>query len=78
MRPTRPAHPRARQRPAVIRPDAVGIDIGARRIHVAVAAERDARPVREFPTFTQDLYAIADWLCACGIRTVAMESTGVY
>ena len=78
MRPRRPARKPARQRPAAIRRDAAGIDIGARRIHVAVDPERDARPVREFQTFTQDLYALADWLEACGVRTVAMESTGVF
>ena len=78
MRPTRTARKPTRQRSAAIRPDAAGIDIGARLIHVAVAAERDATPVREFQTFTQDLYALADWLRACDIHTVAMESTGVY
>ena len=35
-------------------------------------------PVREFPSFTVDLNALADWLEACGVDTVAMESTGVY
>ena len=45
---------------------------------MAVDPECDARPVREFQTFTQDLYALADWLEACGVRTVAMESTGVF
>lgn len=78
MRPQRPARKAAHPRPAAIRLDAAGIDIGARRIHVAVAPERDPRPVREFQTFTQDLYALADWLEACGVRTVAMESTGVF
>jgi len=34
--------------------------------------------VRVFQTFTRDLYALADWLEACGVETVAMESTGVY
>jgi transposase len=34
--------------------------------------------VRSFPTFTQDLYALAEWLKQCGVKTVAMESTGVY
>ena len=34
--------------------------------------------VRSFATFTQDLYALADWLAQCGVKTVAMESTGVY
>ena len=62
----------------VMRPHAAGIDIGATEIFVAVPADRDAENVRSFPTFTQDLYALADWLKGCGIETVAMESTGVY
>jgi len=62
----------------VMRPDAAGIDIGATEIFVAVAPDRAAENVRSFPTFTQDLYALADWLKQCGVKTVAMESTGVY
>ncbi len=62
----------------VMRPDAAGIDIGATEIFVAVPANRAAENVRGFPTFTQDLYTLADWLVLCGIKTVAMESTGVY
>src|SRR3954447_18536068 len=62
----------------VMRPDAAGIDIGATEIFVAVPADRATENVRSFPTFTQDLYILADWLHACGIKTVAMESTGVY
>jgi len=62
----------------VMRPDAAGIDIGATEIFVAVPADRAEENVRSFPTFTQDLYGLADWLKQCGIRTVAMESTGVY
>jgi hypothetical protein len=61
-----------------IEPDAAGIDIGATEIYVAVPEERDIRPVRKFATFTEDLHALADWLIACQIKTVAMESTGVY
>jgi purine-nucleoside phosphorylase len=34
--------------------------------------------VREFKSFTADLHALDDWLKACGVETVAMESTGVY
>ncbi len=34
--------------------------------------------MREFASFTVELTAIADWLTACGVDTVAMESTGVY
>ena len=45
---------------------------------VAVPPDRDDEPVREFPSFTADLNALADWLSACGVDTVAMESTGVY
>jgi transposase len=62
----------------VMRPNAAGIDIGSTEIYVAVPADRDAENVRSFPTFTQDLYALADWLKRCGTETVAMESTGVY
>jgi len=62
----------------VMRPDAAGIDIGATEIFVAVPVDRAAENVRSFPTFTQDLYALADWLKQCGVKTVAMESTSVY
>jgi len=33
--------------------------------------------VREFAAFTGDLYRLAEWLHACGVETVALESTGV-
>jgi len=45
---------------------------------VAVPPDRDDTPVRQFPSFTVDLNAIADWLKSCKVDTVAMESTGVY
>jgi transposase len=59
-------------------PDAAGIDIGANEIWVAVPAERSDTPVRRFEGFTRDLIAIVQWLIQCGVRSVAMESTGVY
>ena len=62
----------------VLHPDAAGIDVGASEWFVAVPADRDPEPVRSFPTFTQDLYELVDWLQGCGIRSVAMESTSVY
>lgn len=34
--------------------------------------------MRVFRTFTPDLHALIDWLLACHIDTVALESTGVY
>jgi transposase len=62
----------------VVEPDAAGIDIGATEVYVAVPVDRDPRPIRCFKTFTIDLQKLADWLQQCGIRCVAMESTGVY
>jgi transposase len=61
-----------------IHPNAAGMDIGASAIVVAVPPDRDAEPVRVFETFTPDLRALVDWLIACHIDTVAMESTGIY
>ena len=58
--------------------NAAGLDIGAEEIYVCVPVDRDEQPVRVFPTFTADLHALAAWLKACDIETVAMESTGVY
>jgi transposase len=58
--------------------NAAGLDIGDDEIYVAVPEDRDAVSVKVFPTFTADLYRLADWLAACGVTTVAMESTGVY
>lgn len=58
--------------------DAAGIDIGGAFHFVAVPSDRDDKPVRKFDNFTSDLYQLADWLLACNIKTVAMESTGVY
>ena len=57
---------------------AAGIDIGSKSHFVAIPDGRDEVSVREFPSFTTDLIALSNWLKACGIETVAMESTGVY
>ena len=62
----------------MINKDAAGIDIGSGEHWVAVPEDRDEEPVRSFGCFTADLHAMARWLKACGITTVAMESTGVY
>ena len=58
--------------------NAAGIDVGATSHFVAVPADRAEQPVQEFAAFTADLYRLADWLTECGVKTVAMESTGVY
>jgi hypothetical protein len=78
--------PRPRSTPATHRieglptifANAAGIDIGADEIVVAVPPDRDPVSVRVFRTFTPDLEMLVAWLLACGIDTVAMESTGVY
>jgi transposase len=61
-----------------IYPNAAGMDLGAEEIVVAVPPDRDPQPVRVFRTFTPDLHTLVAWLVACGIDTVAMESTSVY
>ena len=63
--------------PPQVRPDVAGIDISPEVIYVAVDA-RHHMPVRQFGSFTGELRRIADWLRECGVRSVAMESTGVY
>lgn len=57
---------------------AAAIDIGATMHVAAVGPDRDEDPVRTFQTFTDDLHRLADWFARCGVKTVAMESTGVY
>lgn len=62
----------------LVHPHAAGLDIGKNEIWAAVPALAGRETVRRFGTFTPDLQALADWLVACGVTTVAMESTGVY
>jgi len=62
----------------VVHPNAAGIDVGSGEMWVCVPAGRAPERVRRFGTVTSQLQAIADWLHACGVETVAMESTGVY
>jgi transposase len=70
-------------------PHAAGIDVHAAQHWVAVPPEAAPPPaadqpphlpphVRKFGACTADLEALADWLGACGVTTVALESTGVY
>jgi transposase len=61
----------------MIHPNAAGIDIGQASSWVSVPANRDPQPLRQFDMNTPDLIALAEWLKACGVTTVVMESTGV-
>jgi transposase len=47
---------------------------------VRVPGERGGvvKHVAEFPTFTEDLLGLRDWLVAHGVTRVGMEATGVY
>ncbi len=67
-----------RAKVGMINPDAAGIDIGGTFHFVAVPADRSETPVRRFGSFTKDLHDLAKWLKECQIKTVAMESTGIY
>jgi transposase len=61
-----------------INPDAAGIDIGSREHWACVPPNRQPKNVRKFGTFTGELEALADWFDQCGVKTVALEATGVY
>lgn len=62
----------------VVHANAAGIDIGNESHFVSIPPDRDAMPIREFGSWTADLQEMAKWLKEHGIRTVAMQSTGVY
>jgi transposase len=62
----------------ILNENAAGIDIGLDEAWVSVRADRDPEPLRRFGMNTPDLIAVAAWLQACGVETVAMESTSVY
>lgn len=53
---------------------AAAIDVGSEQLHVSIAGG----PPKVFGTLTGDLLALRDHLLAHGVRTVAMEATGVY
>lgn len=57
---------------------AAGVDVGSTFHVAAVCGKITESPVRAFKSFTADLHAMADWLAGHGVKTVAMESTGVY
>jgi len=60
----------------IVNPNAAGIDVGSRSHYVAIGQRSD--DVREFGVCASDHEEIISWLKECGIKTVAMESTGSY
>ena len=67
-----------RKREEQVFPNAAGVDVGASSHWVAVPSMSTDAPVREFGAMTDDLNAMADWLLACGVDIMALESTGGY
>jgi len=61
-----------------INQDAAGVDIGAVEIVACVGGDETTQMVKAFGNYTVDLQAIGKWLHEYQIKTVAMESTGVY
>lgn len=55
-----------------------GVDIGSRSHFIAIPGELSDSPVKEFGVFTADLKDAAAWLKSHKIKSIAMESTGVY
>jgi transposase len=62
----------------IVHPHAAGIDVGGSEHWVAVSPDRNPEPVRRFGCFTADLREMGQWLVQNGVRSVAMQSTGVY
>lgn len=58
----------------VLDPSAAAIDVGSEQLHVSVAGG----PPKVFGTTTGQLRELCDWLKAQGVRSVAMEATGIY
>ena len=59
-----------------------GVDVHKQTVVACVIVPGTGRQphkeIRTFGTMTPDLLEFADWLHACGVTHVAMESTGVY
>lgn len=62
----------------MMHPDAAGVDVGNESHFAAVPPERDQQPIREFGSWTRGVEQMGEWLKKCGIKTVALQSTGVY
>lgn len=60
----------------LVHANAAGIDVGSRSNWVCVGSGEDR--IREFGVFTEDHHTLAKWLQKHKVKTIAMESTGVY
>jgi len=62
----------------VVHPNAAGIDVGNESHFVGVRPRASEPAVQEFGSWTADLRRMVEWLKSQGVKTVAMQSTGVY
>lgn len=63
----------------MVREGAAGIDVGSQDYWVCCPERKPGEPnVRQFGETTRELEALAEYMEAEGIQTVAMESTGLY
>lgn len=62
----------------VVNSNVAGIDIGSTENWVSVSPNVCQENIRCFGSYTEDLYQIADWLEKCSVKSVVMESTGIY
>src|ERR1051325_3477251 len=58
----------------VLDPKAAAIDVGSEKLHVSIAGDVP----KVFGTFTGELERLRDWFQVQGVRSVALEATGVY
>lgn len=73
-----PVEPRNDGEWEIRHPDAAGIDVGSRQHWVAAPRGRAKERVRCFGATTPELEKTVQWLKECGVKDVAMESTGMY
>jgi transposase len=62
----------------VANPNAAAVDVGSQVHYAAVPEGRAEQSVRSFGAYSAQLEELVQWFKDCEIKTVAMESTGVY
>ena len=62
----------------IVHPHAAGIDVGNKSHFVGIKPGSGEPAVQEFGSWTADLQRMVAWLQRHGVKTVAMQSTGVY
>jgi transposase len=67
-----------RSKLTIANPNAAAVDVGSQVHYAAVPEGRAEQSVRSFGAYTAQLDELVQWFKDCEIKTVAMESTGVY